>query len=182
MSRLIKIPVHILEAKISPSAKLLWIELSRVSSPKRPQVLANPNTMSEKMGLSVRTIRRLIRELVDAGLLIHRGYIEKRFKTYDLVWVPAKIITKSPLQELTPEVFDNWSKRFPCLDGLSGRPNLIQCVEQAMASPLRDKNADPKIWVETSLKNTARLWSEKYYAEKYNLNQRFGERLQRSFG
>ena len=175
MSRFIKIPTHILDSKISASAKLLWIELARVSSPKRPQVVANPKALAEKMGLSVSTVRRIIRELVKAELLVHNGgYIERRLKTYDLVWLPVKAAVQKPEpQELTPELLENWSKRFPCLDGHSGRPTLIQAVEQAVLHPLRDKNQDLKTWVEISLKNTSRLWSESYHAEKYHLDERF---------
>ncbi len=175
MSRFVKIPVYVLEAKISPSAKLLWIELARVSSPKRPTVWPNPEIFAEKMRLSVRSIRRLVGELVKAGLLVHHGYIQKRQKTYDLVWAnkaPAK--ADKPIQSLTPELFDEWNKRFPCLDGLSGRPKLIHVVEQAVKEAEQTKTKDPRGYIETSLKNTSRFWSESYHSEKYDLVRRFG--------
>ncbi len=185
MSRFVKIPVHVLESKISASAKLLWIELARVSSPKRPTVWPNPEIFAEKMRLSVRTIRRLVGELVKAGLLTHHGYIQKRQKTYDLVWTSvakasayakatADKLADKPTSDLTPEVLDNWNKRFPCLDGLSGRPTLIQVVQQAVQEAEQTKTKDARGYIEVSLKNMSRFWSESYHREKFDLVRQFG--------
>lgn len=170
MARSIKIPLHILRSKISPSAKLLWIELSLVSSPKRPQVMVQPEELAAKMNLSVRTIRRLVAELVKAQLLIHNGYILRRVKTYHLVWKLAEVapivVAKTP-SGFQVEVLETWRKRFVCLDGLSGRPKFEDCVNQAMGHSMRKKDDDPKIWVELWLQSAEKMWIGGYNRERY---------------
>ena len=96
MARCVKIPVHIIKSTISASAKLLWIELSLLSSPKRPMIMLHPESMSEKMGRSKRTIARLISELEKAGLLVRSGFIQKHYKTYTLIWSEKKPEPKAP--------------------------------------------------------------------------------------
>ncbi len=117
MARCVQIPVHIIKSTISPSAKLLWMELSMISSPKRPLLMLHPETMAEKMGRSKRTIARLIKELEKAGLLVHRGYIQKRYKTYELIWSENKPVVKKPepistLEQIPPELREQTQQIF----------------------------------------------------------------------
>ena len=115
MSRCVRIPLHVIKSKISPSAKLLWIELALLSSPKKPQVFVDLKALAEKIGRSKTTVSRLIRELEKAELLVHTGVINKCHKTYNLVCLsPVKKLEKKPVMlapalssipiELHPEV------------------------------------------------------------------------------
>src|SRR3989338_7719089 len=64
-----KVPLHISRSKVSESAKGLWRELAFMSSPEKPQVWIRQESLAEKMGLSTRSIRRLITELEKAQLI-----------------------------------------------------------------------------------------------------------------
>ncbi|MEI6806701.1 MAG: helix-turn-helix domain-containing protein [Myxococcaceae bacterium] len=114
MSRCVRVPLYVIESKISPSAKLLWVELALVSSPKKPQVFIDLKALAEKIGRSKATVSRLIREIEKAGLIIHTGVVNRCHKTYNLVWIKSEIKIKSPVilaptlsqipKELHPEV------------------------------------------------------------------------------
>lgn len=203
-----KIPIHIARAKVSKSAKSLWIELALVSSPEKPQVWIRQESLAEKMGVSDRTVRRLIIELEKARLIIPNGWHQGRHKKYDLTWTnlsdvggqsgqecptsPDKNVqlrrtetsrdggqkcpdlnrvfkqnteqnniffnSQPDPQKLLADWGDQWRKRFGCLDGLSGRPSIETCVEQAMSHESRHKYATPKVWCEIWLQNAARQW------------------------
>ncbi|MEI6804878.1 MAG: helix-turn-helix domain-containing protein [Myxococcaceae bacterium] len=92
MARSIRVPLHVIKSKISPSAKLLWIELALSSSPKRPQVAIDRKILAEKTGHSKATVGRLIRELEKAELLVYTGVVNRYDKTYNLVWAAKKLI------------------------------------------------------------------------------------------
>jgi hypothetical protein len=143
--------------------------------------MVQPQELAEKMNLSARTIQRLVAELVKAELLIHNGYILRRFKTYDLVRkkVAVDIQVKD---EIPPEVMTTWRKRFACLDGLSGRPRFDDCVQQAMSNRMRKKDEDPSIWVEIWLQNTEKMWIGSYNGERYGLKNHVAPTLGANVG
>ncbi|MEI6806886.1 MAG: hypothetical protein WCK49_10360, partial [Myxococcaceae bacterium] len=85
MARSVRVPLHVIQSKISASAKMLWIELALLSSPKKPQVAVDPKVLAEKIARSKATLSRLIRELEKAELLVHTGVVNRYHKTYNLV-------------------------------------------------------------------------------------------------
>lgn len=217
-----KIPIHIARAKVSKSAKSLWIELALVSSPEKPQVWIRQESLAEKMGVSDRTIRRLIIELEKARLIIPNGWHQGRHKKYDLTWTNLSDVggqsgqecPTSPDKNVQPrrtetsrdpgqkcpdlnrvfkqnteqniyfkkagEDFSNpeveaktllaeygakWTQRFGCLDGLSGRPTVQECVEQALNHTARHKCSNLRIYLESWLVNASKSWIRAYYHE-----------------
>ena len=170
MCRFVKIPVQLLETKISANAKLLWIQLARMATKNNSPVWPHPGRMAEKMGLSPSTIRKLTRELVKADLLVFAGFIDGRNKTYKLVLsvVPVAIPVEPKPHPMDP--VEQWRQRFPCLDGRSGRPTLEACIEEAMGSGFRKKTEDPIVWVEQWLLGIEKIWTSSYNREQV-LNQ-----------
>ncbi|MEI6806348.1 MAG: hypothetical protein WCK49_07585 [Myxococcaceae bacterium] len=108
MARSVRVPLHVIQSKISPSAKMLWIELSLMSTPKRPEVSIDTKALAEKLGRSKATVGRLTAELQKAELIVHTGFINRFHKTYDLVWISPPVILTPTLSkipaELHPEV------------------------------------------------------------------------------
>ena len=90
MARSVRVPLHVIQSKISASAKMLWIELALLSSPKKPQVAVDQKALAEKIGRSKATVGRLIRELEKAELLVHTGVVNRYHKTYNLVSIVKK--------------------------------------------------------------------------------------------
>ena len=95
MARSAMVPRHVANSKISDSAKVLWLHLAFLSSPKRPMIMLDTEKLAEKMSRSKRTISRLAKELEQAGLMVRVGYIQRHFRTYNLVW--------STYADLSPE-------------------------------------------------------------------------------
>ncbi|MEI6804901.1 MAG: helix-turn-helix domain-containing protein [Myxococcaceae bacterium] len=101
MARSVRVPLHVIKSNISASAKMLWIELALLSSPKRPQVSVDTKILAEKIGRSKATLSRLIRELEKAELLVYTGVVNRYHKTYNLVWMKFGTEIKTPVI-LTP--------------------------------------------------------------------------------
>ncbi|MEI6806004.1 MAG: helix-turn-helix domain-containing protein [Myxococcaceae bacterium] len=108
MARSVHVPLHVINSKISASAKMLWIELALVSSPKKPLVFVDKKILAEKIGRSKATLSRLIRELEKAGFIVNTGVINRYHKTYNLVWMKSgiKIPPNPPLKkgEIEPPI------------------------------------------------------------------------------
>ena len=73
---------------------------------------------------------------------------------------------ESEKQNLLSDWGETWKKRFACLDGLSGRPSVEECVEQALNHTARDKAKDLKIYIEMWLHNAARAWISGFNREQ----------------
>lgn len=69
-------------------------------------------------------------------------------------------------QNLMSDWGEVWKKRFQCLDGLSGRPSIETCIEQAMSHESRHKYASQKVWCEMWLQNAARMWLVSFNREQ----------------
>ena len=80
------IPVHILHSNVSMTAKLLWLESSLMSSKKRPDVIIEPKDLAKTLKRSVSTIRRALRELINAGLIRFKSWVCKKLKVFTLLW------------------------------------------------------------------------------------------------
>ena len=81
-----RIPMHIARAKVSENAKAVWREMAFFSSPEKPEIWVRQENMAEKLGLSIRTIRRLLEQLEERDLIIHTGWVDGRYKKYRLIW------------------------------------------------------------------------------------------------
>ena len=213
-----KIPIHIARANVSESAKAVWRELAFMSSPEKPQAWIRQESLAEKMGLSTRTIRRLITELEKASLITPNGWHQGRHKNYNLTWTKMSDVGGQNGQECPTSPDENvhlprtemsrdggqkcphlnrvfkqnteqniyfssfakasadtekiladygeiWKKRFACLDGLSGRPSVEECVEQAMSHESRHKYSNPKTWIEIWLRNASSKWLQNFNRE-----------------
>lgn len=68
-------------------------------------------------------------------------------------------------EKLLADWGEAWGKRFTCLDGLSGRPSLHECVEQALNHSARHKASNLRIYVETWLRNASKSWVRSYFHE-----------------
>ncbi|MEI6805389.1 MAG: helix-turn-helix domain-containing protein [Myxococcaceae bacterium] len=97
MARSVRVPLHVIKSNISASAKMLWIELALLSSPKKPQVAVDLKVLAEKIGRSKATLSRLVRELEKADLLVHTGVVNRYHKTYNLVWMKSGTEMKTPV-------------------------------------------------------------------------------------
>ncbi|MEI6417137.1 MAG: helix-turn-helix domain-containing protein, partial [Verrucomicrobiota bacterium] len=73
---------------------------------------------------------------------------------------------KSELELLLQTYGEEWKKKFPCLDGLSGRPSLKECVEQGLAHKARKNYGDVKVALDTWLRNASRQWIFLYNKEQ----------------
>ena len=56
--------------KLSPSAKLVLLELSTCYNPKNADVFPKQKTLAQKIGISERSVVRAIQELVKEGLIL----------------------------------------------------------------------------------------------------------------
>ncbi|MEI6805287.1 MAG: helix-turn-helix domain-containing protein [Myxococcaceae bacterium] len=116
MARSIRVPLHVIKSKISASAKMLWIELALLSSPKKPQVAVDTKILAEKIGRSKATLSRLIRELEKAELLVHTGVVNRCQKTYNLVCLSPEALAKGEVvkkPEKTPVILTPTLSQIP---------------------------------------------------------------------
>lgn len=65
---------------ISPSAKLILLELSTYYNPKNADIFPKQKTLAKKIGISERSITRGISELVKAGLIMVECKYTNRYK------------------------------------------------------------------------------------------------------
>jgi hypothetical protein len=172
----------LLAMNCTPESAEVWV--------RQPMLAEQLNCSTDTIG---RVLRELVTaKLIFATNKLHQG----RYKIYRLAWanlqedVPQKcqnlnrvlikqeqnIVFKktredfsdpeSEKQKLLTDWSDLWKKRFGCLDGLSGRPSIEICVEQAMSHESRHKYASPKVWVEIWLQNAARQWLVSFNREQ----------------
>ena len=79
------IPAHILASGVSARAKELWAQCALVADKHKNQVWIRQATMAEKLGCSVRTIQRALKELIGARLMAcTRFWHQGRHKVYEL--------------------------------------------------------------------------------------------------
>ncbi len=109
-------------------------------------------------------------DLPAAALQVHVpqrcGDINKIKTNYEQIIFSKQIA--NPEQEAAQIMADygpKWSQMFCCLDGLSGRPTLQECVEQALNHTARHKCANLRIYVETWLRNASKAWVKAYFHE-----------------
>jgi hypothetical protein len=128
-----KIPIHIARAKVSKSAKSLWIELALVSSPEKPQVWIRQESIAEKMDVSDRTVRRLITELENARLITRNGWFQCRHKKYDLSWTDLSDVGGQNGQECptSPDENVQLHRTKMSRDGGQKRPDLNRVIVPA---------------------------------------------------
>jgi hypothetical protein len=74
--------------------------------------------------------------------------------------------SQSSTTELVSTHGAEWEKQFECLDGLSGRPSLADCVEAAMNHTARYKCENLKIYLDNWLRNAAQRWKQDWQREK----------------
>jgi hypothetical protein len=74
--------------------------------------------------------------------------------------------SQSSATELVLTYGAEWEKEFECLDGLSGRPSLGDCVEAAMNHTARHKCYNLKIYLDNWLRNAAQRWKQDWAKEK----------------
>ena len=67
-------------------------------------------------------------------------------------------VGKSEVDLLLQTYGEEWKEKFLCLDGLSGRPSLKECVEQGLAHKARKNYADVKVYLDTWLRNASQKW------------------------
>jgi acyl transferase domain-containing protein len=73
---------------------------------------------------------------------------------------------KKEVEEILKTHGADWQQQFPCLDGLSGRPSIKDCVRQALNHKARDKYKDVRVYLEGWLQNASRSWLYVYNREK----------------
>jgi len=69
-------------------------------------------------------------------------------------------------EQLMAEYGEAWKKRYGCLDGLSSRPSVQECVEQALNHSARHKNTDLRVYVEGWLSKATKDWVRAYFHEQ----------------
>ena len=89
--------------KITPTAKLVFLELSAHYNPNKPDMFPKQKTLAQKIGISERSVVRAISELFKAGLLVVECKNTNRYKfTSKIGCVPPqneKILTSEKLSD-----------------------------------------------------------------------------------
>ena len=152
------IPVSLFRAPISMTAKIAWIEVSLDSSIKRPDVIIDPHKLAVALGRSVSTIRRALRELIDAGLLRFKVWVCKKFKVFTLIWnkcaggekarpkkdvVEKKVVVeqKAEVVETAAKFIENKPIAPPRAGELRPRPQ-VDLMESSESSFMNDNNGE----------------------------------------
>jgi len=71
----VQIPLEILKAPLGDKAKLLWVELKRLSNKNTHTVYAYMEHMARYLGCTVRHVRNIIRQLIDAKVIEDTGKV-----------------------------------------------------------------------------------------------------------
>jgi len=71
----VQIPLEILNAPLGDKAKLLWVELKRLSNKNTHTVYAYMEHMARYLGCTVRHVRNIIRQLIDAKIIEDTGKV-----------------------------------------------------------------------------------------------------------
>ena len=74
----------------------------------------------------------------------------------------ATLHERQSLESYIPD----WKKRFPCLDGLSGRPTLEECMEQALSHKAKHKYTNLKLYLDNWFLTASQRWIWNYQKEQ----------------
>jgi hypothetical protein len=164
IGRYIKIPYDLLISKISHRAFRVWALIAAGASPENPIASVNQRALAEQLSCSTDTIGRAIAELIRHRLLSEAGkWNQGRCKSYRLNWnlTMSKDETKPEgLDDVLAEHGESWKQEYACFDGVSGRPSLRECVEEALKHSSKTKSADLKIFIDGWLRIASHRWSE----------------------
>jgi hypothetical protein len=99
---------------------------------------------------------------------LNRVLLEQKKSTFTCSPEPKRESTESQSSEteLLSIHGAEWEKQFECLDGLSGRPSLRDCVEAALNHTARHKCYNLKIYLDNWLRNAAQRWKQDWAKEK----------------
>jgi len=95
--RIICLPAHILDANISPRAREVLMLLASQTTADNPTLWVCQAAIAERLRCSPVTVKRAIRKLVEAKLIVETGDLhERRFKFYRVRWsVNEKVVTQA---------------------------------------------------------------------------------------
>jgi hypothetical protein len=108
--------------------------------------------------------------LIKHGLLGEAGkWNQGRCKVYRLNWNPRRKVEKEPtkesmapavneLDELLATHGEVWARAYECFDGVSGRPSLRECVDEALNNASRAKGASLKTFIDGWLHISSQRW------------------------
>ena len=80
---------------ITPTAKLVLLQLSDCYNPKKPDMFPKQKTIALKLGISERSVNRAVQELFKAGLILIECKYTNKYK------FTSKIASKCPLNKKT---------------------------------------------------------------------------------
>ncbi|MBN4077476.1 helix-turn-helix domain-containing protein [Sulfobacillus acidophilus] len=84
-----RVPHHIIETRLSPTARRVWEHLALFCTPEKPFVWVNQAYVAKVLEVSTRTIRNALKELLEKGLLKFKDWYG-RVKRYVLAWISGK--------------------------------------------------------------------------------------------
>jgi hypothetical protein len=176
---------------------VIWTAHTLENLPQFPQT--NPWAEVEAAPAPVRQVE------VQKPAPIIRVEEEQKKSTFYTAPQPS-VAPPSPQRHSTQQLLEaheqEWKEKYECLDGKSGRPSVRDCVEEAMNHTARHKYENPRIYLESWLRNAALKfkhdycreqgahWSEPYLtremkarkqAEEEQRRKEYEERVQRRF-
>ena len=92
--------------KITPTAKLVLLELSACYNPKKPDMFPKQKTIALKLGISERSVNRAIQELFKAGLILIECKYTNRYK------FTSKIVSECKQDNSASKIRKNGVKKY----------------------------------------------------------------------
>lgn len=108
-----KLLQNLYKYKLTPTAKLVLLELSTYYNPKHADIFPKQRTLADKIGVSERSIVRAISELVKAGLIIIECKYTNHYKFLPKIVSECAENLSEDLRQDDIKQYDNLSQHEP---------------------------------------------------------------------